>query len=267
MTLNGRNNIFISALVIGTISTLAYVFGAINLFLQHPEYAQLEQILESPYSSPVSSIVPLFAINLFILIAGLILLRSFRKTSSAELFFFFLFIMSFGAEGFRIMLIYIDLYDLPFQFGMSISRIIFFFRFFGSLSLFSTGLFSCGIPYQRLEIVFGGITLAALALSTSIPLETGLQGADLIYHNGSASEFAIGFIIIEALTVFSFIYAVQHHNNLSYYSLALAMALVVTGRSLMFYSINIILMVGGFALLISGTILFGTRTHKVYLWF
>jgi len=267
MTLNSRNKIFITALILCTMTLLAYTLGALYLFIEYPDYTTMDKLLTSPETSPINAIAPLFVINLFILIAGIILLRSFRKTTSAEIFFYFLFLMSFGAEGLRMVLIYINVLDLPFQMGMTISRAIFFFRFFGSLCLFSTGLYSCGIPYQRLELMLGSITLAALALSTSIPLETGVKGADLIYNNGSASEFAIGFIIIEALTVFSFIYAVQHHNNQSYFFLAMAMAMVVTGRSLMFYANNILFMGVGFVLIISGTILFGTRTHKVYLWF
>ena len=79
----------------------------------------LLKALFSPTAAPaVQNILLLFLLNIFLFTSGLILFLAFRKTSSGEIFFFFVFLLAMGCEGFRLGLVYIDIADLPFQLGM-----------------------------------------------------------------------------------------------------------------------------------------------------
>lgn len=268
MTLKLRNNLFILGLILGGALSLLYAAGMGILLVRFPREVPLEALLLRTSSLALQSLLPLLLLNIFLFTSGLVLYLTFRKTSSAEIFFFFIFLMATGCEGFRLGLFYIKLFDLPFQLGMNLSRIIFFGRFFGTLCLFAAGLFACGIPYQRLELMLGGCFLVALSLATTIPLDSGIQGANLIYSNGLAREFLLGMVIVEALGVGNLLYAVHLHNNPNYYFLAGGMTLVMISKGVLFYlGGGIILYAIGFLGLILGTIIFGNKTHEVYLWF
>jgi hypothetical protein len=150
---------------------------------------------------------------------------------------------------------------------MLLSRFVYFGRLTGTLTLFSAGLFSCGIPYQRLELTLGSCFLVALALASNLPLESGVQGWDLLYRNSLSSEFTLGLLTVELLGLGNFLYAVKIHNDRNYYALALGMGAVILGKYLVFSGEKLILGIAGIAFLVGGTILFGKKTHQIYLWF
>jgi len=256
MTLKLRNNIFILGLSLSGILTLTFLAGAVTLLIRYPR-----AVLH------LQGILPLSLLNFFILAAGILILYSFRKTSSPEIFFFFIFLLSLGTESFRLGLLTLSIMDFPFEFGLLLSRFVYFGRLLGTLALFSAGLFSCGIPYQRLELTLGSSFLIALALASNLPLESGVQGGDLLYRNSLTTEFTLGLLTVELLGLGNLLYAAKIHNDRKYYALTLGLALVISGRYLVYSGQGLIPGIAGIAVLTGGTLLFGKKTHQIYLWF
>ncbi len=267
MTLKLRNNIFILGLSVAGAVSLTFLAGAVTLLVRYPGEIPLVSLI-SPQAAPhLQGILPLMLLDIFILTAGVLLLLSFRKTSAPEIFFFFIFLLTLGTESFRLGLLYLNILSIPFEFGMLLSRLVYFGRLMGTLTLFSAGLFSCGIPYQRLELALGSCFLVALALASNLPLESGAQGWDLLYRNSLSVEFTLGLLTVEMLGMGNLLYAVKVHNDRNYYALAMGMGGVILGKFLVFSGGGIILSIMGLAALVGGTLLFGKKTHQIYLWF
>jgi hypothetical protein len=267
MTLKLRNNFFILGLSFSGVLTLTFLTGTATLLIRFPREIPLAALF-SPRAVPyLQGILPLVLLNFFILAAGILILLSFRKTSSPEIFFLFLFLMSLGTESFRLGLLYLNIMNIPFEFGLLLSRFVYFGRLMGTLALFSAGLFSCGIPYQRLEITLGSCFLVALALASNLPLESGVQGWDLLYRNSLTTEFALGLLTVELLGMGNLLYAVKVHNDRNYYALALGTGALILGKFLIFSGEGLIPGIAGIAALAGGTLLFGKKTHQIYLWF
>ena len=74
-------------------------------------------------------------------ICFLMLQNIFNRTGLPEIFFSIFFILSISFESLRPFLILINIYKFPVYIGVFISRIIYFFRFYGLFSLLFTSLY------------------------------------------------------------------------------------------------------------------------------
>ena len=263
MTIKARNTIFIAGIIFAGTVFLSFVSGSLyTIYMQG-----------IPSASPInteSAVINLSnsaALMVFALVSGIIILRSFRKTSSPEIFFLMVFLLSFFVESLRLVLIYISISGLPFENGMAVSRIIYFGRYLGVISLFLSGLFSCGIRTQRTEILFGLGAVISLTFAFSIPLDSRGTDFNLIFTNGLEHEFFIGFLIIKILGVWNFFYAGIINNNRNYYIIGLGTLLITAGRELALHFQLPACSSMGLILLVLGTVLFGIKMHKIYLWF
>ncbi len=263
MTIKIRNMVFLTGLIAFTVILILYTIGSVLLI------SYFEITTEKLFNNRLSEInlVYVFTLLLSALLSGIVIHYSFRKTSSAEIFFFMIFLLLFSVESLRLGMIYIERAFLPFETGRTLSRIIYFSRFWGTLCLFSTGLFACGVQYQRIELILGIGFLVALSLATTIPLDSSITQNSMIHTNGLEDKFFIGLLIIKILGVWNFLYAGWINNNRNYYLIALGLALATSGRELFFYGQESLITGLGLLLIISGTILFGIKTHKIYLWF
>jgi len=220
---------------------------------------------------PYVYLVQILVLLAFCLIAGILLHISFRKTSSAEIFFFFLFLFLTSLEGTRLLILAVNLRELPFENAAALSRLVYFCRYLGTLCLFTSGLFASGLQYQRMEAVLGICALVAFSLAVTLPLDTGGDLHELLFRNSLERQFSIGFLIIQLFAVGNYFYAGWLNNNRNYHVMALGMALVLTGRELLFRQSSgetgPLLALTGMLLLFLGTAVFGKRTHEVYLWF
>lgn len=269
MTIKVRNAIFISGLTAMGLVFLLFLIGSILMFIFFIPKISPENDVNSPF--PYFNLVYILILLIYCLGAGILLRVSFRKTSSAEIFFFFLFLVFTSFDALRTLILLADLRNLPFEAAVTISRTIYFFRFLGTLCLFTSGLFACGIQYQRMEVILGISTLIALSLATTIPLDTAVRSQNLLLGNSLGTEFLIGFLIVKLLGIGNYFYAGTINNNRSYYFMALGIGLVFAGQEILFLQSALqlppLLALMAFVLLFSGTLIFGKRTHEVYLWF
>ena len=269
MTIKVRNTVFIAGLsAVGLILLIFLIGSGVLLNLLTPGVAPSDLVSSD---KPYIQLIQILFLLIYILTSGILLHASFRKTSSAEIFFFFIFLLVTSLEGLRLLILAVDLTSLPYENAVTLSRAVYFGRILGTLCLFTSGLFACGMQYQRMEAVLGLCVLISLSLATTMPLDTGTGDTVLLYGNGLGLQFTFGFMIIEFLGIGNYFYAGAINNNRSYNFMALGMALVFAGRELLFrqqfFHHHLPAASGAFVLIILGTVIFGKRTHEVYLWF
>jgi hypothetical protein len=211
-------------------------------------------------------LIQISVLMLFSTITCVIIFFSFRNTASAEIFFFYIFIFTFSIDIFKIVILMIPNAPLPFGYGMITTRIVYFGRLLGTLSLFSSGLFSAGLEYQRMGTVFLVTIILSAALVWLLPVDVSSSVPGNTWEIGKFLEITVALGLFQLIAVLNFIIAGLKNENKEYLFLAAGIFLAAAGRELLYFLPGYITTAAGMVLLISGTILFGLRTHQLYLW-
>ena len=265
MTIKTRNKIFLSCLIFIIIIAVVFIVSSILFIRVINQKASLELIFgtQNPRFNIIGNALLLF----FALASSILFYRFFRKTSSAEIFFFYMFIFLTALESLKILTLGIEYLTLPFQWTVIASRLFYAMHIMGILCLFTSSLFACRLKYQYLESALGICFLVSLFLTPFMPLNTASFDANRLFSLALRQEFFTAFIIIELFAVFNYFYAAKLNTNANYYLTALGLALVYSGKEMLFLSGGLLITLIGFFSLSLGTIIFATRTHEIYLWF
>lgn len=253
MTLRLRNTSMLLLSVLITLMTISFII----LFVRSA--GNVESINLQQFISVLATMV-------FATAACFVIFISFRNTASAEIFFFFLFLCSFCFDMFKEGLIIINDISLPFSYSMFMTRVVYFGRFFGVVALFCSGLFSTGLEYQRMSMMFLISVIIAVGLVSLLPVDLSRNIPGGTRELGSFLEIYIILILLQLISVVNFIIASNKNENTDYLFLAGSLILTVAGRELLFLMPGIAAASAGFVLLVSGTVVFGLKTHRIYLW-
>ncbi len=196
---------------------------------------------------------------------GLILL-SFRKTDSTEIFFFAFWVLSVGLEVLRL-----GAFALAAEGGTTfmhaaVSRALLFARYSGCFALFVSGLYAVGFRNEKLGSVLAIVLVVSLGLSLAMPINTGSYAATLELRSGYSGLNTILFIIVGIVTTFNFLYAAVYKGERTYRLVGLGAAALIIGYHLLISHWHPLFMLLGFAFLVTGTWLFVSRLHAYYLW-
>ncbi len=195
-----------------------------------------------------------------------LILSSFRKTDSTEVFFFSFWVLSAGLEVLRL-----GAFALAAEGGTtfmhtSVSRALLFARYAGCLALFISGLYAVGFRNEKLGSVLAVLLGVSFGLSLAMPINTGSYAETLELRSGYAGLNSLLFIIVGIVTTFNYLYAAVYKGERTYRLVGLGAAAFIIGHRLMVSCWNPLLLLLGFVLLVTGTWLFVSRLHAYYLW-
>lgn len=213
----------------------------------------------------ISNIAISFFCASFSILGGFFLRVYFKKTTSVEIFFFSFFILSLSFESLRVLQIVLHYQNTSILFGILVTRLIFFGRFFGLLCLFFSGLFTTWLEFQRVGIVLSISFLIPLLLSLVIPVGTDIQ-PDLLYSLGNRWDLRIFEVAVEFFSVMNFFIAASIIRARDYAWMGAGILLLLIGREMTLTFMGIPALLIGTASLLSGSVLFGGKTHSLYLW-
>lgn len=206
-------------------------------------------------------------LSLFSFVSSLLFRITFSKTLAPELFFFAIFILTFSFEAFRLIFLYFQFRSSPFIIGILITRIVHFGRFLRVYSLFAAGLFACSIANPKTGIYLGIGILLSLAYAIGIPVDATRRTGTFLYITGIADYTRIIFSIGEVISIINFVLAGVLKNTREYYFMALAFFITLGGSAVLIsFPGRLLFLVIGVPFLLAGTIMFGNRSHELYLW-
>ncbi len=245
MTLRLRNTILILLAAISAVGPVLIIRGLIN--------GSLIFNLET-----VETVIPVILLSVFTTLSSIIIFLSFRNTASSEIFFFFIFLFSFAFDIFK--LSDFELY------GYILTKIVYYGRFLGALALFSAGLFTTGLEYRRMGItsIIIFILPAALVLVLPVDVTTHIPGGT--YKIGRFHETAIALGSLSMMGIINFIIAGIKNESRDYLVIAAGAFSAACGRELIYYFDIVTIQMTGFLILLAGSIIFGLKTHRLYLW-
>jgi hypothetical protein len=194
------------------------------------------------------------------------ILYSFRKTVSAEIYFFSFWVLSVGLELFRLVIFDLAAGGGSIYWEIVSTKVLLFARYAGYFSLFVSGLYAAGFRNEKLGTVAAIILAISLGLATAMPVNTGSFAPTLELRAGYV-ELNAGLVLVVALvTVANYLYAARTSGEASYRLVALGAAIFLVGHRLLTTQWNPIALIAGFVLLVAGAWLFVSRLHSYYLW-
>jgi hypothetical protein len=198
--------------------------------------------------------------------AGITIFISFRNTASAEIFFFYIFIFAVIFDTFKIAFLVLPPSEITLTYGMLATKLVYFGRFLGALSLFSAGLFATGLEYQRTGMVFIASIIASATLVWLLPVDSTSIVPGNTWELGNFHEMIIAVGLFEAMGVINFLIAGMKSETLEYRIIAAGLLTAAAGREILYFIPGIILPAAGYAALVAGTVIFSRQVHRLYLW-
>ena len=191
--------------------------------------------------------------------------RSFRKSPSPEVFFFRIFMLTLPLNVLRLLIPEVSEGALPDSWGLMVTRVAWFARFFGIAALLNIGVFSSDIPFRRSGSVLGMGALAAMAIAAMLPLDVTQPIGNLLYRAGAETALALACVFMEILAVLSLAGVSASRANSRYYTLSAALLAVVVGADFLFFASSP-LVIPGAIFLVVGFVVFVRQVRKIYQW-
>ena len=197
---------------------------------------------------------------------GLFLFIFFRKTTSPEILYLIISVLSFAFLTLRFPISLI----IPGQY-MAISpttiiKTYYFFYLFSISLFFLGGLFSNGIPFLTQNTLLSVSFFISFIIVLIIPLNyTGIVpvAPPLLSYEGMLSLFIR---VLEIAAVINYLAAAKRNNNIQYILLSLSLLLLLTGLESVHSLISMPVTIAGIVLYFIGLILFAHRIYKIRLW-
>lgn len=197
---------------------------------------------------------------------GLFLYIFFRKTTSPEILYLIISVLSFAFLSLRFPISLIN----PSQYMVipptTIIKSYYFFYLFSISLFFLGGLFSNGIPFLKQNILLSVSFFISFIVALIIPLNyNGVVPAvpTLFSYFGILSIFIK---VLEAAAVINYLAAARRNNNLQYVLLSVSLLPILIGLESIYSLYSIPVMVVGIVLYFTGLIFFANRIYRIRLW-
>jgi hypothetical protein len=107
--------------------------------------------------------------------------------------------------------------------------------------------------------------MIAVGLSWAIPIDTGDLPANLVHRAGIGTSLQATLLLLLAVSVVNFVHAALNSGNPRGLITAGAVALMATGRELLFYRVEPLWIVLGAVAVLAGGIIFAGQNYRDFL--
>jgi hypothetical protein len=190
------------------------------------------------------------------------LLRIFRRTASAEAYFFAVFLCAVSIESIRPFLALVAPGALGNLIRMLLSRALYAGRLFGALCLFISSLYVLGVQYARVETPFTITILVCLFFAYSLPLDSSEAVATPAYRLGDEGAVAAVFFSLYGFAALNAVIGRFRGQEQRGLVQAGAILLVSGGRDLLSFVTYPALAFVAVAAYVGGALLFAQRTQR-----
>ena len=245
--------------------SLAATRNVAVFLIEHGIY-RMHNFLGLRISSLTLSIVDSLALTLLAATAGGYILLTFRKTVSAEVFFFAFWLAAHSVESVRLLHLVLAINGMQESGLASLDKFFAGARFLGYMTIFISGLHAAGMRSERyFSVIFACIAIA-VGFASALPVNTGIWDWNLMFKSGYAPLIRGFSAAAMAMTVANYLIAVRLKGDKSYILIAAAIAAITA--SVHFVGIDstpLISLISIFVMSV-GCALYIDRLHAYYLW-
>ncbi len=193
--------------------------------------------------------------------------RVFRRVSSAEVYFFALFLMGLAFEQLRLVQLYLLQLNLPAVYGILLTRLVIVARIGGALSFFMASLYAVGVDYPRIGSITIAIGFLAFLFVFFVPVDTVVVSATLLHPIAGQSSLELAVLIIGAMSIVNYMIAGARGHRERGLFMALAATSMVVAQEIVWSVPSLPWLVAGVALLVYGVLTFTLITRAHFLWY
>lgn len=266
MTLGGRKKVLKYTFIVSCTVVLFSGIIIIYLFLHMDYFRKAAETFNFDRIIFVKTVARSLLLVVMSLAFQVFLFLFFQKTLSAEVFFLSLFLFSLVFESITPINLLLLIKNYPDYFISIVTRVVFIFRFFGILALFSASLFPIGFEMGRIEIILGTITLLSFILGATVPINGSEIDNFLLFRNALSGEVRVSSICLVFFGILNFLWASYRHQTNFFFLPAAGLAFIYLGYSLVFLPDFGIRNLLGYAVTVLGLLTYTWKIHSIYLW-
>jgi glucan phosphoethanolaminetransferase (alkaline phosphatase superfamily) len=114
--------------------------------------------------------------------------------------------------------------------------------------------------------MIGLMILLSLILAYSLPMDSSVLLTNLLYRLGDEQGIFFMTLAFSLFVLLNFLIASLKRQN-RFLIIMIAVFIVLLGREMLFYVVNPYMIITGFLLITTGTVVFSRQIDKIYLWF
>jgi len=274
MTIQSRNRILqISAFI----SLIINGFLAYRLYLIRNDIALLyneSDIISQKWWFFVSTgkiyswILPIFSVfflSIISLLSNAILNIYFRKTSSQEMFYFRLFLLTLSFTSLRVINFFIIKQHYGMNYHVLLTRISYFLQLLGHGCLFLSGIAIFDKKFQKMSTIFLSVLITSLVISVIIPINRDFYLGSLLNPLTDEVTFFMFYILFQILILFNFLLYAYYRKSRDNLAMAFGVLMVLLANEMSFF-LNITGLICLILIMPLGIFLFSRKIFNLYLW-
>lgn len=254
-----------SLLALSASAILAFK-GNLPVFLIEQGIYSIHDFFGLRVPSHILSLMDVAALCGFAVIGQAFVLRSFKQTVSAEVFFFAFWMCCASFEALRPLRLVLALGGSADGVLAVVDKFYTGVKFFGFSCLFISGLFASGMRNEKQLSIVAVCAAISIALASRLPVNSGIWDRTLLFKVGYGNlinGFSFSIIII---TIMNYLISTRVRGDRSFYYIALGIAASTAGTFLLSKDISPLASLLALLALGGGSWLFIKKLHSFYLW-
>ncbi|MGI5078686.1 hypothetical protein E4N94_01185 [Treponema denticola] len=281
MTIAGRNRARLVAICIAALILILSLISFVGIVLN----GNLDNSLVTGTKSAESSGITKFILSLlrnnyngyavlisilafpFLSLGFLIFVYfTFKKTHAIEISFFAMFTLCISFESIRLVFPLYNFSNIVLDSIANLSRLVYFFRLAGIMSIFMAGIFANKIITRKISSVFFFLFFISFLICLSMPINNFYISRYFLSDIKAGHSYIYLFLIAALLACVNYFFVYITKNIKEYLFAAISLTGALIGYAVLLYTSSYTLLGIGLALFILGNLSFIKYIHSYHIW-
>ncbi|UTC76275.1 hypothetical protein E4O03_06125 [Treponema sp. OMZ 792] len=191
---------------------------------------------------------------------------TFKKTHAIEISFFAMFTICISFESIRLIFPLYNFSNIVLDSIANLSRLVYFFRLAGIMSLFMAGIFANKIITRKISSVFFFVFFISFLICLSMPINNFYINRYFLSDIKAGHSYIYLFLIAAILACVNYFFVYITKNIKEYLFAALSLTGALIGYSVLLYTSSYTLLGIGLTLFILGNLSFIKYIHSYHIW-
>lgn len=191
---------------------------------------------------------------------------TFKKTHAIEISFFAMFTLCISFESIRLVFPLYSFSNIVLDSIANLSRLVYFFRLAGIMSIFMAGIFANKIITRKISSVFFFIFFISFLICLSMPINNFYISRYFLSDIKAGHSYIYLFLIAALLACVNYFFVYITKNIKEYLFAAISLTGALIGYAVLLYTSSYTLLGIGLALFILGNLSFIKYIHSYHIW-